>query len=192
MRGRQGRTESRPLEFGHSGSVNPQGCQRVAGGRRGLWGRRPPGNRAGEALHPGRGARLVAAGPDRDGRCPRELSWHRSDMSSTCYRLHYHWVCATKERRPFIQPNWRPRLHEYLGRTIRGLAVTSPRFWHPAGVLDHPTRSSGGRSPFALNDHRLPSTNPAGWAPPVSSAENVQTPGAGRRAGLRPGAPQLL
>ena len=31
------------LEFGHSGSVNPKGCQRVAGGRRGFWGRRPPG-----------------------------------------------------------------------------------------------------------------------------------------------------
>jgi hypothetical protein len=55
-------------------------------------------------------------------------------------------------------------------------AVTSPRLWHPAGVLDHPTRSSGGRSPFALNDHRLPSANPAGWPPPVSSAENVQAP----------------
>ena len=26
------------LEFGHSGSVNPKGCQRVAGGRRGFSG----------------------------------------------------------------------------------------------------------------------------------------------------------
>ena len=46
------------------GSVNPKGCQRVAGGRRGsLWGRRPPENGAGAVLHPGRGARPVAAEP---------------------------------------------------------------------------------------------------------------------------------
>ena len=32
-----------------------------------------------------------------------------------------------------------------------------------SGVLNHPTRFSGGRSPFALNDHRLPSGNPPGW-----------------------------
>jgi hypothetical protein len=45
----------------------------------------------------------------------------------------------------------------------------------PAGVLDSPTQFSGGRSRFALNDHRLPSINPAGWPLPVSSLENVQT-----------------
>ena len=28
----------RALEFGHSGLVTPKGCQRVAGGRQGLWG----------------------------------------------------------------------------------------------------------------------------------------------------------
>ena len=38
---------------------------------------------------------------------------------------------------------------------------------------------SGGRSPLALNDDRLPSANPAGWVPPVISAENVQTPASG-------------
>ena len=42
-------------------------------------------------------------------------------MGSTYYSLHYHWVCSTKERRPLIQPEWRPRLHEYLGGTVRGL-----------------------------------------------------------------------
>ena len=44
-------------------------------------------------------------------------------MGSTYYSLHYHWVCSTKERRPFIR-DWRPRLHEYLGGTIRGLDGT--------------------------------------------------------------------
>ena len=34
-----------------------------------------------------------------------------------------------------------------------------------SGVLNHPTRFSGGRSPSALNDHRLPSDNPPGWLP---------------------------
>jgi len=42
-------------------------------------------------------------------------------MGSTYHSLHYHWVCSTKERRPFIRPEWRPRLHEYLGGTVRGL-----------------------------------------------------------------------
>jgi hypothetical protein len=48
-----------------AGSVNPEGCQRVAGGRRRVWGRRPPDSGAGDALHPGRGARLVTAEPAR-------------------------------------------------------------------------------------------------------------------------------
>ena len=54
------------VEFGHSGLVNPKGCQKVAGGRRGFGGRRPPGNGAGDLLHPGRGAR-PASEPDRAG-----------------------------------------------------------------------------------------------------------------------------
>jgi hypothetical protein len=43
-------------------------------------------------------------------------------MGSTYHNLHNHWVCATKQRRPLIQPGWRQRLHQYLGGTIRGLA----------------------------------------------------------------------
>src|ERR1017187_4108911 len=35
----------RALEFGHSGSVNPKGCQRVAGGRRGFPGAATSGQR---------------------------------------------------------------------------------------------------------------------------------------------------
>src|ERR1022692_5165810 len=38
------------------------------------------------------------------------------------------------------------------------------------------TQFSGCRSPLALDDHRLPSANPAGWPRSLSSAQNVQTP----------------
>ncbi|GEM_PF-2816933 len=109
------------LESGSAGLVNPKGCQRVAGGRRGFGGRRPPGNGAARVPYPGRGARLVAAEPDRDWRCHKE-------------------------------PNW-----------------------HPFGVRDHPMRFPGGRPPFGPADHRLPSTNPAGWPPSVSSGQSGQT-----------------
>lgn len=54
-------------------------------------------------------------------------------MGSTYYSLHYHWVCSTKERRPFIR-DWRPRFHEYLGGTIRGLEGTPVMV---GGVEDH-------------------------------------------------------
>ncbi len=55
-------------------------------------------------------------------------------MGSTYSSLHYHWVCSTKERRPFIGPDWRPRLHEYLGGTVRGLAGVPLKV---GGVEDH-------------------------------------------------------
>jgi hypothetical protein len=37
------------------------------------------------------------------------------NMSSTCLSLHYHLVFGTKNREPLIAPEWRSRLHEYLG-----------------------------------------------------------------------------
>ncbi len=42
-------------------------------------------------------------------------------MGSTFYSLRYHIVFSAKDRRPLIQPAWRPRLHEYLGGAVRGL-----------------------------------------------------------------------
>ncbi len=42
-------------------------------------------------------------------------------MGSTFHNLRYHLVFATKERRPWITPEWRTALHEYLGGTVRGL-----------------------------------------------------------------------
>jgi len=55
-------------------------------------------------------------------------------MGSTFYSLHYHIVFSTKDRRPLIQPGWRPRLHEYLGGTIRGLGGVAETV---GGVEDH-------------------------------------------------------
>jgi putative transposase len=40
-------------------------------------------------------------------------------MGSTFFSLHYHIVFSTKERRPSIRTEWRPRLHSYLGGIIR-------------------------------------------------------------------------
>jgi len=40
-------------------------------------------------------------------------------MGSTFFSLHYHVVFSTKERRPVIKTEWRPRLHSYLGGIVR-------------------------------------------------------------------------
>jgi putative transposase len=55
-------------------------------------------------------------------------------MGSTYYSLHYQVVFSTKERRPLIRPEWRPRLHEYLGGTVRGLRGVAEAV---GGVEDH-------------------------------------------------------
>lgn len=55
-------------------------------------------------------------------------------MGSTYYSLHYHWVCSTKVRRPFIRPEWQTRLHEYFGGTVRGLDGVPLKI---GGVADH-------------------------------------------------------
>ena len=55
-------------------------------------------------------------------------------MSSTFHSLYFHVVFSTKERRPFIRPAWRERLHEYLGGTVRGLGGVAEAV---GGVEDH-------------------------------------------------------
>ena len=42
-------------------------------------------------------------------------------MGSTFFSLHYHIVFSTKDRRPLIRAEWRPRVHSYLGGIIRGM-----------------------------------------------------------------------
>ena len=55
-------------------------------------------------------------------------------MGSTFYSLHYHVVFSTKERRTLIRPEWRSRLHEYLGGSVRGLDGVAEAV---GGVDDH-------------------------------------------------------
>ena len=55
-------------------------------------------------------------------------------MPSTYLSLHYHIVFGTKDRVPFINPEWRDRLHEYLGGTVRGLGGFPEGV---GGVADH-------------------------------------------------------
>jgi putative transposase len=70
-------------------------------------------------------------------------------MGSTYYSLHYHWVCATKERRPFIRPDWLPRLHEYLGGTARGLGGVALGI---GGIHDHVHALVGLKPTHCLSD----------------------------------------
>jgi REP element-mobilizing transposase RayT len=55
-------------------------------------------------------------------------------MASTYLSLHYHIVFGTKDRMPLIDASWRPRLHEYLGGTVRGLGAIPEAI---GGVADH-------------------------------------------------------
>ena len=55
-------------------------------------------------------------------------------MPSTYLSLHYHLVFGTKNREAFIAPQWRLRLHEYLGGTISGLGGFPQGV---GGVADH-------------------------------------------------------
>lgn len=55
-------------------------------------------------------------------------------MPSTHTNLLYHVIFATKNREPVISPEWRPRLHEYLGGAVRGLGGVPQGV---GGVGDH-------------------------------------------------------
>jgi|GEM_PF-180663 len=51
----------------------------------------------------------------------RACSAHKSVMPSTYVSLHCHLVFSTKDREPWITPDWRDRLHGYLGGIVNGL-----------------------------------------------------------------------
>ena len=55
-------------------------------------------------------------------------------MPSTYLSLHYHVVFSTKNRESSIAGDWRPKLHDYLGGSIRGLGGHSRSV---GGVADH-------------------------------------------------------
>src|SRR5437867_108831 len=70
-------------------------------------------------------------------------------MGSTFLSLHYHIVFSTKERRLFIKPAWRSKLHEYLGGTVRGLDGIPEIV---GGVEDHVHLLVGLRATHCLAD----------------------------------------
>lgn len=55
-------------------------------------------------------------------------------MASTFSCLRYHVVFSTKERRPLIRDDWRPRLHSWMGGVVRKLDGVSLDI---GGVADH-------------------------------------------------------
>jgi putative transposase len=55
-------------------------------------------------------------------------------MAHSYTNLIFHIVYGTKERRPFIDQEFQPRLYEYLGGTIRGLNGISLEI---GGIEDH-------------------------------------------------------
>jgi len=68
-------------------------------------------------------------------------------MGSTFLSLHYHIVFSTKDRRPYLKPDWRALLHEYLGGTVRGLGGVPEIV---GGVEDHVHLLSGLRATHCL------------------------------------------
>src|SRR2546426_5109937 len=70
-------------------------------------------------------------------------------MPSTYLSLHYHLVFGTKNRTQSIEPAWRPRLHEYLGGTVRGLDGFPQGV---GGVEDHVHLLVGLRATHCLAD----------------------------------------
>ncbi len=55
-------------------------------------------------------------------------------MPSTHSSLHYHLVFSTKHREPWLRAVFRPKLHAYLGGTIRGIGGVAHAV---GGVSDH-------------------------------------------------------
>lgn len=81
-------------------------------------------------------------------------------MGSTFFSLHYLIVFSTKERKPLIRADWRPRLHSHLGGIIRGMNGVAET---GGGVEDHVHLLA---SPRPVDTPRLLSVLP----PPMLSA----------------------
>lgn len=70
-------------------------------------------------------------------------------MSSTYLSLHYHIVFSTKNREMLLAPEWRARLHDYLGGTVRGSGGYSQGV---GGVADHVHLLVGLKATHCLSD----------------------------------------
>ena len=70
-------------------------------------------------------------------------------MPSTFLALHYHLIFSTKDRIPCILPQWRDRLHVYLGGTVKGLGGICQGI---GGVADHVHLLVGLKATHCLSD----------------------------------------
>lgn len=70
-------------------------------------------------------------------------------MPSTHLSLHYHLVFSTKGRIPYMQKNWRHRLHAYLGGIVNDLGGAAETI---GGVEDHVHLLIGLRATHRLAD----------------------------------------
>jgi REP element-mobilizing transposase RayT len=70
-------------------------------------------------------------------------------MSSTHLSLHFHIIFGTKHQRPLIVPQWRSRLHAYLGGTAKTLEVVPEA---AGGIADHVHLLLGLRATHRLAD----------------------------------------
>lgn len=70
-------------------------------------------------------------------------------MASTYLALNYHLVFSTMDRRPWIDPTWRDRLHAYLGGCLRTLGGLPEAI---GGIADHVHLLVGLRATHRLCD----------------------------------------
>ena len=70
-------------------------------------------------------------------------------MPSTHLSLHFHVVFSTKDRAPFIAPEWRARLHAYMGGVVANLGGVPEAI---GGVADHVHLLIGLPATHALSD----------------------------------------
>jgi putative transposase len=70
-------------------------------------------------------------------------------MASTFLSLHYHIVSSTKDRLSSISPEWRSRLHQYLGGEVKGLGGVPQAI---GGVADHVPLLVGLKATHCLAD----------------------------------------
>lgn len=70
-------------------------------------------------------------------------------MPSTHLSLHYHLIFSTKDRVPYIQKEWRGRLHAYLGGIVNDLGGVPEKI---NGVEDHVHLLVGLRATHRLAD----------------------------------------
>lgn len=73
----------------------------------------------------------------------------RFAMASTHLSLHYHIVFSTKDRKRIILPEWKPRLHAYLGGIVQNLEGIAECV---GGIADHVHLLLGLRATHCLAD----------------------------------------